>query len=146
MPLLLNLLARFHTLELFKRWLMFSGGNQGFGVGPWHIQNKPIIIQKWDPGLRTLEFNMAKLPIWVQLSHIPLELFAQRGISYIASALGNPFYMDRFTASQQRLAFAKVCVEIDAKMEIPKMIDVALRDGTIDQIYVDISLDASKMQ
>ncbi|XVE69098.1 hypothetical protein DITRI_Ditri09bG0123200 [Diplodiscus trichospermus] len=44
-------------------------------LGPWHLQNKPIIIGKWEPGLRTLEFNMAKLPIWLQLSNIPLELF-----------------------------------------------------------------------
>ncbi|XVE89221.1 hypothetical protein DITRI_Ditri19aG0133100 [Diplodiscus trichospermus] len=31
--------------------------------GPWHIQNKPLIVRKWEPGLRTLDFNMAKLPI-----------------------------------------------------------------------------------
>ncbi|XVE67086.1 hypothetical protein DITRI_Ditri08aG0131700 [Diplodiscus trichospermus] len=73
-----------------------------------------------------------------KLSNIPLELFTQKGISYIASALGNPLYIDKFTASQQRLTFAKICVEINAKMEIPKMIDVVLQDGTIGQIYVDI--------
>ncbi|XVE56935.1 hypothetical protein DITRI_Ditri04bG0050700 [Diplodiscus trichospermus] len=43
--------------------------------GPWRIQNKPLIVRKWEPGLRTLEFNMARLPIWVQLSNGPLELF-----------------------------------------------------------------------
>ncbi|XVE73548.1 hypothetical protein DITRI_Ditri11bG0127300 [Diplodiscus trichospermus] len=105
---------------------------------PWHIQNKLIIIRKWELGLRSLEFNMAKLPIWVKLGNILLELFTQKGISYISSALGNPLYMDRFTAGQQRLAFAKVCIEIDAKVVIPKIIDVILRDGTIGQIYVDI--------
>ena len=99
--------------------------------GPWHIQNKPLIVRKWEPGMRSLEFNMAKLPIWIQLENIPLELFTQAGISYIASALGNPLYMDRITASQKRLAFAKVCVEIEASKEIPSSIGVALRNGIV---------------
>ncbi|XVE50102.1 hypothetical protein DITRI_Ditri01bG0134500 [Diplodiscus trichospermus] len=73
-----------------------------------------------------------------KLSNVPLELFTQKGINYIASALGRPLYMDRFTVGQQRLAFAKVCIEIDAKTEIPKVIDVILRDGTVGQIFVEI--------
>ena len=32
-------------------------------TGPWHIQNKPLILRKWEPGMETLEFNFAKLPI-----------------------------------------------------------------------------------
>ena len=59
---------------------------------PWHIQNKKLIIRKWELGLSSLEFNMAKLSIWIQLGNIPLKLFMQRGISYIASVLGNPLY------------------------------------------------------
>ena len=31
-------------------------------AGPWHIQNKPLIVRKWEPGLQTLKFNM-ELPI-----------------------------------------------------------------------------------
>ena len=58
--------------------------------GPWHIQNKPLIVRRWEPGMRSLEFNMAKLPLWIHLSNIPLELFTQTGISYIASVVGNP--------------------------------------------------------
>ena len=81
---------------------------------------------------------MAKLPIWIQLANIPLELFTQKGISYIASGLGNPLYMDRITARQQRLAFAKVCVEIDAGMEIPRFLEVELRNGSTVHVQVDI--------
>ncbi|XVE49046.1 hypothetical protein DITRI_Ditri01bG0050700 [Diplodiscus trichospermus] len=46
--------------------------------GPWHIQNKPIIVRKWEPGLRSLEFNLEKIPVWIQLGNLPLELFTQR--------------------------------------------------------------------
>ena len=37
--------------------------------------------------------------------------------------------MDRFTTSQQRLAFAKVCVEIDAAVEMPRSIKVEMKNG-----------------
>ena len=51
--------------------------NKVLELGPWHIQNKPLIVRKWELGMRSLEFNMAKLPIWIQLGNIPLELFTQ---------------------------------------------------------------------
>ena len=34
--------------------------------------------------------------------------------------------MDRITPNQQRLAYAKVCIEVEASMEIPKFIEVEL--------------------
>ncbi|XVE63318.1 hypothetical protein DITRI_Ditri07aG0010400 [Diplodiscus trichospermus] len=81
---------------------------------------------------------MARLPVWMQLGNIPLELFTQTGISYIARALRNPLYMDRFTTSQQRLAFAKVCVEVEATSELPACIEVELRDGSIVPVKVEV--------
>ena len=92
--------------------------NRVLESGSWHIQNKLLIVRKWEPGMRTLDFNMAKLPLWIQLSNIPLEFFTQKGISYIASALENPLYMDRITANKQRVAYAKVCIEVEACMEV----------------------------
>ena len=88
--------------------------------------------------MKSLEFNMAKLPIWIQLGNVPLELFTQKGISYIASALGNPLYTDRITASQKRLAFVRVCVEIDASMEVPRCIEVEMKYGSAIQVHVQI--------
>ena len=105
--------------------------------GPWHIHNKPLIVRRWEPGMNSLEFNMAKLPVWIHLGNIPLELFTQKGISYIASAIGNPLYMDRITASQQRLAFAKVCVELEASMEVIRSIEVEVRNGKTVHVSVE---------
>ena len=107
-------------------------------AGPWHIQNKPLIVRKWEPGLSTLEFNMAKLPLWIQLSNVPLDFFTQREISYIASAIGNPLYMDRITANQQKLSYAKVCVEIEVTKDIPRSIEVELRNGRTMSIMVEV--------
>ncbi|KAK8684981.1 hypothetical protein V6N13_040992 [Hibiscus sabdariffa] len=62
------------------------------------------------------------MPVWVQLYSVPLELYSRRGLSYIASAIGYPLYMDTITASKERLEFAKVCVEIAAGARIPRAV------------------------
>ncbi|PPE00931.1 hypothetical protein GOBAR_DD02012 [Gossypium barbadense] len=55
---------------------------------------------------------MDRLPVWIHLKHVPLELFTGGGLSYIASALGNPLYMDGITASKQRLPYAKLRLQL----------------------------------
>ncbi|XVE58896.1 hypothetical protein DITRI_Ditri04bG0205600 [Diplodiscus trichospermus] len=99
--------------------------------GPWYIQNKPLIVRKWEPGMMSLDLDLTRVPVWIHLRHVPLELFTKSGLSYIASAVGNPLYMDRITATHQRLSYAKVCVEIDVRAEILEFIEVRMRDGTV---------------
>ena len=88
--------------------------------------------------MKSLEFNMAKLPIWIQQRNVPLELFTKNGISYIVSAIGNPLYMDRITANQQHLAFVKICVEVVANVEISHFIEVKIQNGFIIAIKVEV--------
>ncbi|MBA0709275.1 hypothetical protein Golax_024315, partial [Gossypium laxum] len=78
------------------------------------------------------------MPNWVQLSLVPLELFTQKGLSYIASALGSPFYMDNITTLQQRLTYVKVCFEISVDFELPGFINVELHDGSFVSIRVEV--------
>ncbi|KAK8713740.1 hypothetical protein V6N13_148951 [Hibiscus sabdariffa] len=104
--------------------------------GPWHFQNKPLILRKWEPNMSKLDFDLVCMPVWVQLYNVPLELFNKTGLSYITSALGNPLYMDSVTANRERLEYAKVCVEIGACSFILKFIDVLLRDGRVHPVRV----------
>ncbi|XVF78445.1 hypothetical protein PTKIN_Ptkin14bG0133800 [Pterospermum kingtungense] len=98
--------------------------NQGLG-----IQNRPLILRKRELGLESLHFDLQKLPVWIHLYNVPLEAFNSTALSYIASALGMPLYIDRVTASQQRLTYAKICVKIDVTKAIPKVINVKMREG-----------------
>ncbi|KAK8618723.1 hypothetical protein V6N13_132705 [Hibiscus sabdariffa] len=98
--------------------------------GPWHFHNQPVIIRKWEPNIQNLEFNLSTLPVWIHLSRIPLEFFIRIGLSYIASAIGVPLYMDSITASRQRVAFAKVCVELPADAIIPKFVKSCPHNAT----------------
>ena len=60
----------------------------------------------------------------VHLGNIPLRLFIQDGLSYIDNVIGSPLYVDKFIVCQSRLAFAKICVEIEAAFDIPRYIDI----------------------
>ncbi|KAK8683727.1 hypothetical protein V6N13_039778 [Hibiscus sabdariffa] len=75
--------------------------------GPWHIQNKPIVLREWTPNLKSLGFRMENLPIWEYLFDDPLELFTSLGLSYISSALGSPLYMDDIIASRYVVSFCE---------------------------------------
>ncbi|XVF65390.1 hypothetical protein PTKIN_Ptkin09bG0244800 [Pterospermum kingtungense] len=81
---------------------------------------------------------MDSLPIWIQLSNLPLELFHQQGIGCIASAVGKPLFTDRITAQQLRLSYARVCVEIVVIDSIPKEIEVVLKSGKIVKVQVSV--------
>ncbi|KAK8614331.1 hypothetical protein V6N13_122692 [Hibiscus sabdariffa] len=67
----------------------------------------PIILRKWQPNFKSLEFDMEKLSVWVHLNHVPLKMFIEIGLSYIASALRNPLYMDNITSNRQWLDYVK---------------------------------------
>lgn len=75
--------------------------------GPWHIHGQSVILRKWERGFSKFEFDMIRMPIWVPLSNVPLELFTQEGLGYIASAIGNPLYMDRVTANKRKACLCK---------------------------------------
>ncbi|KAA3462439.1 hypothetical protein EPI10_028926 [Gossypium australe] len=79
------------------------------------------------------------MPVWIQCYRVLLELFTQKGLSYIASAIGTPLYMDSVTVSQTRLSYAKICVEISIDTVIPLSINVKLSDGSLTSITVMVS-------
>lgn len=52
---------------------------------------------------------------------------------------------DEITANLQRIFFARVCIGVDFDAEIPKDIEVVMRDGRIVHVYTEVPLDASEM-
>lgn len=46
---------------------------------------------KCEPSMKRPEFDSHKLPVWVHLSHIPLQLYTSIGLSYVARVIGVPF-------------------------------------------------------
>ncbi|XP_039067947.1 uncharacterized protein LOC120213999 [Hibiscus syriacus] len=105
---------------------------------PWYILNKPLILRKWEYNTKRLQFNLSKIPLWVHLFNVLLELFSMEGLSYIASAIGNLLTMDSVTDSKSRLEFAKIYVEVGLIDEIPNSIEVILGNGQTTIVFVEV--------
>ncbi|KAK8692611.1 hypothetical protein V6N13_076067 [Hibiscus sabdariffa] len=108
--------------------------------GPWHIQNRAIVLRRWMPGMIPEVLNLKKALVWVKFWHIPLELFSQTGLGYLASAIGKPLYTDKATVLKQQLEFAKVCVEVEASSTLPSSILVDLGEGNCVDVDVELEL------
>ncbi|PKI59408.1 hypothetical protein CRG98_020167 [Punica granatum] len=105
--------------------------------GPWHGDHKPLLFQEWSPDLSLEKLNLKRIPAWIILRNIPLQFTHKIGISYIASVIGKPLYMDNSTASQLHSGYAKVCIEMvfdDDLMDVAQL-DIA------DNFWVDIIVD-----
>ncbi|GJV29291.1 zinc knuckle CX2CX4HX4C containing protein [Tanacetum coccineum] len=51
--------------------------------GPWLIRNSPIILKKWSMDTRLLKEELTRIPIWVKLHDVPIQVFEEDGISLI---------------------------------------------------------------
>ncbi|GKD58660.1 zinc knuckle CX2CX4HX4C containing protein [Tanacetum coccineum] len=96
-----------------------EGMNSVIENGPWMVENKPLFVRKWEPGLCMSKLDTSKVPLWVKIYDIPLEAWNVDGISRIASRIGVLIIMDNITTSICEKPFgwalyAKVLVEVDA--------------------------------
>ncbi|KAK8700525.1 hypothetical protein V6N13_018919 [Hibiscus sabdariffa] len=120
------------NFSMMQKLVNFLWGKHG------EVDNKPLILRRWEPNMPSLNFDLEKILMWIHLTGIPLELFSKRGLSYIASVIGTPLYMDNVTGSRQRLAYAKVCVEISVNSCLPDSVNVVLGNGSLASVGVDV--------
>nr|GEX92868.1 zinc knuckle CX2CX4HX4C [Tanacetum cinerariifolium] len=65
--------------------------------GPWMIRKSQIILKKWSMGTSLLKEELTRIPIWVKLHDVPLQVFEEDGISLIATYIGKPVMHDSYT-------------------------------------------------
>ncbi|GJX67909.1 zinc knuckle CX2CX4HX4C containing protein [Tanacetum coccineum] len=58
--------------------------------GPWLIRKSPIILKKWSMDTRLLKEELTRIPIWVKLHDVPIQVFEEDDISLIATFIGKP--------------------------------------------------------
>ncbi|GJT92144.1 zinc knuckle CX2CX4HX4C containing protein [Tanacetum coccineum] len=97
--------------------------------GPWMVENKPLFVRKWEPGLCMSKPDTSKLPLWVKIYDIPLEAWNVEGISRIASRIGVPIIMDKITTlicekPYGRASYARVLVEVDVAKGLVDSVEI----------------------
>ncbi|KAL4566957.1 hypothetical protein LXL04_022527 [Taraxacum kok-saghyz] len=101
--------------------------------GPWLINNVPIFVQRWKPGLVLSKPAINMVPVWVKIYNVPLEYWNEEGVAHIANEIGKPIMMDKMTLNMcenhwGRPGFMRILVEMTADEEWLKSLDVVSRD------------------
>ncbi|XP_071733554.1 uncharacterized protein [Rutidosis leptorrhynchoides] len=95
--------------------------------GPWMIENVPMFLKRWEPGMYLDRVEPIVLPLWVALIDLPFDLWNGKCISNIVSQIGKPIAMDKVTKERcirqtGQAGYARVLVDINANEEIPDYI------------------------
>nr|GEW22733.1 hypothetical protein [Tanacetum cinerariifolium] len=91
--------------------------------GPWMIRKSLIIFKKWSMGTSLLKEESTRIPIWVKLHDIPLQVFEEDGISLIATFIGKPVMLDSYTSSMcrdswGRSSFARCLIQVNSEVDL----------------------------
>ncbi|KAJ8459629.1 hypothetical protein OPV22_032555 [Ensete ventricosum] len=107
--------------------------------GFWTIRGHPMILRRWAPDVRLELDSLQSIPIWVSFHGLPLHLWGRRFIAKLCSTLGQPLYLDKATASQTRLTFARACVMVSSDEELPNDVSYRDLDGSTRKVKVSYS-------
>ncbi|GKC37436.1 zinc knuckle CX2CX4HX4C containing protein [Tanacetum coccineum] len=66
---------------------------------PWLIRKSLIILKKWSMDTRLLKEELTRIPLWVKLHDVLIQVFKEDGISLIATFIGKPVMLDSYISS-----------------------------------------------
>nr|GEX80622.1 hypothetical protein [Tanacetum cinerariifolium] len=97
--------------------------------GPWIVNNKLLVVQKWDPSINLDRTEPTRLPVWIKLINIPLEAWTHRGLSTLESRVGKPLIMDAMTTKMCNeglgsLRYARILIEANATKGLVDFMEV----------------------
>ncbi|RZS03121.1 hypothetical protein BHM03_00033260 [Ensete ventricosum] len=95
-----------------------------------------MILRRWAPDVRLELDNLQSIPIWVSFHGLPLHLWGRRFIAKLCSTPGQSLYIDKATASQTRLTFARACVMVSSDKELPNEVFYRDLDGSTGKVKV----------
>ncbi|GKC73831.1 ATPase, F1/V1/A1 complex, alpha/beta subunit [Tanacetum coccineum] len=113
-----------------------EGINEVINNGPWMVNNKPMVVQKWCIDMCLDKAEPKKIPVWIKMINVHMEAWSVKGISALASSVGKPVIMDEVTTKMcmtgvRRFGFARVLVEIDVEKGIKDKIEVMYRSKNV---------------
>ncbi|GKB78182.1 zinc knuckle CX2CX4HX4C containing protein [Tanacetum coccineum] len=104
---------------------------------PWMIRNSPIILKKWSMDTRLLKKELTRIPIWVKLHDVPIQVFEEDGISLIATFIGKPVMLDSYKSSMyndswDRSSFARCLIEVNSEADLVDVVTIGVPSLTAD--------------
>ncbi|GJU44478.1 zinc knuckle CX2CX4HX4C containing protein [Tanacetum coccineum] len=90
-----------------------------------------IILKKWSMDTRLLKEELTRIPIWVKLHDVPIQVFEEDGISLIATFIGKPVMLDSYTSSMcndswGRSSFARCLIEVNSEADLVDVVTIGI--------------------
>ncbi|XP_039128993.1 uncharacterized protein LOC120265170 [Dioscorea cayenensis subsp. rotundata] len=99
--------------------------------GPWTIDGRIPQLSEWHESFQPTFEKLSTMAVWIQLHHVPIELWYGDLLENIASHFGKVLKIDDHTLNLSRSKYARVCVEIDLKLPLQKGTWVKYGDYTV---------------
>lgn len=92
--------------------------------GPWFVGGHPLALIRWEEDRTFQKEELSTIPIWVKFPNLRMTCRSITALSKISSCIGNPIYMDKPTAAGERIAYAKVLVDISVDATLPDSLTI----------------------
>ncbi|CAM8902498.1 unnamed protein product [Rhodiola kirilowii] len=104
--------------------------NKILSLGPWSFDSRPLVHKPWSLDDNYELESVTALPIWVRFPGLNLHMRSEEILSMIASTVGKPIRTDGFTATSEKLSYARVLIEVYASNELKKEVCIKGPRGT----------------
>ncbi|CAA7053602.1 unnamed protein product [Microthlaspi erraticum] len=86
--------------------------------GPWKAFGSYLLVRAWSSDFDPLKDEIVTAPVWVRLSHLPVNFYHRAILMGIAKGLGKPLRVDPTTLNVERARFARICVEVNLRQPL----------------------------
>ena len=95
-----------------------------------------MFVAKWSPGIQQNKPELEMVPVWLELTGVPLQFFNRDALKEIAGLVGHPVRLHPSTENLTDIEVAKVYTIIDPRKPIPEYVNARFESGDISRISV----------
>lgn len=102
----------------------------------WQVDGQTMFVAKWSPGPHQEKPELSMVPVWLDLTGVPLQFFNRDALKEIAGLVGHPIELHPTTANLTNLKVARVYTVIDPRKPLPEGVNAQFESGEIHRITV----------
>ncbi|KAL0718786.1 hypothetical protein Bca4012_068109 [Brassica carinata] len=102
----------------------------------WQFDGQTMFVAKWSPGLQQVKPELTMVPVWLELTGVPLQFFNRDALQEIAGLVGHPVCLHPSTENLTDIEVAKVYTVIDPRKPLPQFVNARFENGDIRRIAV----------
>ncbi|RID74361.1 hypothetical protein BRARA_B01464 [Brassica rapa] len=102
----------------------------------WQIDGQTMFVAKWSPGIQQIKPELKMVPVWLELTGVPLQFFNKDALQEIAGLVGHPVCLHPATENLTNIEVAKVYTVIDPREPLPEFVNARFEGGDTRRIAV----------